>query len=106
MRWQDGRVVRFCSTGCINHATRAGYPAHPGGIVAGVDDRERLDRLPGMCSKEPMRVPTISRIRTWLVAGMERLWSQLKPVMDIDRSKPIEVTSVLGGLHVDYRRAA
>jgi hypothetical protein len=37
---------------------------------------------------------------------MERLWSQLKPVMDIDPSKPIEVTSVLGGLRVDYRRAA
>jgi hypothetical protein len=29
-----------------------------------------------------------------------------KPVLDIDLSKPIEVTSVLSGLHVDYRRAA
>ena len=29
-----------------------------------------------------------------------------KPVMVIDPSKPIEVTSVLGGLHVNYRRAA
>jgi putative transposase len=29
-----------------------------------------------------------------------------RPVMAIDRSKPIEVKSVLGGLHVDYRRAA
>jgi hypothetical protein len=27
-----------------------------------------------------------------------------KPVMEIDPSKPIAVTSVLGGLHVDYRR--
>lgn len=29
-----------------------------------------------------------------------------KPVMDIDPSKPIEITSVLGGLHVNYRRVA
>jgi hypothetical protein len=29
-----------------------------------------------------------------------------KPVLDIDLSKPIEVTSVFGGLHVDHRRAA
>jgi hypothetical protein len=29
-----------------------------------------------------------------------------KPVMAIDRSKPIEVKRVLGGLHVDYGRAA
>jgi transposase InsO family protein len=29
-----------------------------------------------------------------------------KPLLDIDSSKPIEVTSVLGGLHVDYRSAA
>jgi hypothetical protein len=29
-----------------------------------------------------------------------------KPVMDIDPCRPIEVTSVLGGLHVHYRRAA
>jgi putative transposase len=27
-----------------------------------------------------------------------------KPVLNIDPSKPIEVTSLLGGLHVDYRR--
>lgn len=26
-----------------------------------------------------MRVLTVSRIRTWLLAGMERLWSQLAP---------------------------
>lgn len=29
-----------------------------------------------------------------------------RPVMVIDRSKPIEVKNVLGGLLVDYRRAA
>jgi hypothetical protein len=29
-----------------------------------------------------------------------------KPVVHIDTSKSIEVTSVLGGLHVNYRRAA
>jgi hypothetical protein len=27
-------------------------------------------------------------------------------VLDIDLSKPIEITSVLGGLHVDYHSAA
>jgi hypothetical protein len=32
-----------------------------------------------MCSKAPMRVPTISRIRTWLLTGLERLWSQWTP---------------------------
>ncbi|HEX7841182.1 MAG TPA: hypothetical protein VF469_27075 [Kofleriaceae bacterium] len=47
--------------------------------MAGVDDRERLDRLPGMCFKGPMRLPTTSRIRTWLLVGAERLWSQLTP---------------------------
>jgi len=30
----------------------------------------------------------------------------MKPVLDIDLSKPIEVTSMLGGLHVDDCRAA
>jgi putative transposase len=29
-----------------------------------------------------------------------------RPEIAIDRSKPIAVTSVLGGLHVDYLRAA
>jgi hypothetical protein len=61
------------------HGDPCRLPAHPGGIVAGVDDRERLDRLPGMCSKEPMRLLTTSRIRTWLLVGAERLWSQLTP---------------------------
>lgn len=28
-----------------------------------------------------------------------------KPGLDIDLSRPIEIASVLGGLHVDYRRA-
>ena len=28
-----------------------------------------------------------------------------KPILDIDPSKPIKITTVLGGLHVDYRRA-
>jgi hypothetical protein len=26
-----------------------------------------------------MRAPIVSRIRTWLLAGMDRLWSQLAP---------------------------
>jgi hypothetical protein len=29
-----------------------------------------------------------------------------RPLADVDPSKPIAVKSVLGGLHVDYRRAA
>jgi hypothetical protein len=28
------------------------------------------------------------------------------PVAEVDPSKPIAVKNVLGGLHVDYRRAA
>ena len=62
--------------------------------MAGVDDRERLDRLQGMCSKEPMREPTISRIRTWLVAGMEQLWSQLTPRKQADEIAAIAVDTM------------
>jgi hypothetical protein len=69
------------------HATRAGYPTHPSGNVAGVGDRERLDRLPRTCSKGPMRAPIVSRIRTWLLAGMERLWSQLAPAQGSRRDR-------------------
>jgi hypothetical protein len=41
-----------------------------------------------------MRVPTISRIRTWLVAGMERLWSQLTPRRQADEIAAIAVDAM------------
>ena len=47
--------------------------------MAGVGARWRLDRLPRLCSKWRMRLPSVSRIRAWVLARMERLWSQLAP---------------------------
>jgi len=41
---------------------------------------------------------------TTIDSGKQRVTTKL--VLEIDSPKPIEDTSVLGGLHVDYRRAA
>ena len=65
--------------GCLDVALRAGSPAHPSGTAAGVGDRERLDRLSAAYSQGPMRALIVLRIRTWLLADMERLWSQWAP---------------------------
>jgi hypothetical protein len=40
---------------------------------------ERLDWLPRTCSKGSMRAPIVPQIRTWRLAVMEWLWSQLAP---------------------------
>jgi putative transposase len=47
--------------------------------MAGVGRRERLHRLPSSCSKWGMRLPSVTRIRTWVLGRVERLWSQLAP---------------------------
>jgi hypothetical protein len=62
--------------------------------MAGVNDRERLDRLPGMCSKDRMRLPTTSRIRTWLLVGAERLWSQLTPRRQVSEIAAVAVDAM------------
>src|SRR5215475_8620360 len=69
---------------------RAGYHAHPSRNLAGAGERRWLDRLPRSCSKWRMRLPSISRIRTWVLAPMERLWSQLAP-----RKQASEIAAVV-----------
>jgi hypothetical protein len=68
---------------------RAGYVAHPGGNTAGVGGRERLHQLPRSCSKWEMRLPCVTRFRTWVLGRVERLWSQLAP-----RRSASEIASV------------
>ena len=67
---------------------------HPSGNVAGVGDREWLDRLPQTCSKGPMRAPIVSRIRTWLLARMDRLWSQLAPHREVGEIASVAVDAL------------
>lgn len=51
-------------------------PCASGRDRGGVDDREPARSVTRHVLKEPMRVPATSRIRTWLLTGIERLRSQ------------------------------
>src|SRR4051812_45356393 len=47
--------------------------------MAGGGGHKRLHRLPRSCSKWGMRLPSVARIRTWVLGRVGRLWSQLAP---------------------------
>jgi transposase InsO family protein len=55
---------------------------------------ERLDRRPRLCFKWRMRLPSVSRIRTWVLARIERLWSQLAPRKQVGELASVVVDAV------------
>jgi hypothetical protein len=53
-----------------------------------------LDRLPLHVFQVGMRLSSVSRIRTWVLARMERVWSQLAPRKQVGELAAIAVDLV------------
>src|SRR3954470_24101129 len=76
---------------------RAGYLAHPAANMAEVRAYEGLDRLPRFVLQHGMHSPSVSRIRTWVLARVGRLWSQLTPRKSASEIVGVAVDAIAPG---------
>jgi hypothetical protein len=113
----DPASRRRAASGATAPSTRATHPRSRTNWSASIASRGRVSASGSRSPSRRLYLSVLARCLTLTSRRRARPRARsvrqgigqrvpAKSVMDLDPSKSIEVTSVLGGLHVNYRRAA